>query len=201
MKAVDWGLRPLAVHYDNTWNASTATMNIARFTKTFGVDLWTHVVNNEVADDIKKAFLLAGVREFDADTDIALAQVMRTAAAKFSIKYILEGHSFYTEGISPIGSNYFDGGYVEDIHKKFGKLKPGNFPNMKFWMFMKWLIFYKQKFIRPVWYIDYNKERAREELIKRTGWKYYGGHHLENMASAFAHKFWLPKGSVQTIEI
>ena len=114
MKAVDWGLRPLAVHYDNTWNASTATMNIARFTKTFGVDLWTHVVNNEVADDIKKAFLLAGVREFDADTDIALAQVMRTAAAKFSIKYILEGHS----GISPIGSNYFDGGYVEDIQKK-----------------------------------------------------------------------------------
>ena len=127
MKAVDWGLRPLAVHYDNTWNASTATMNIARFTKTFGVDLWTHVVNNEVADDIKKAFLLAGVREFDADTDIALAQVMRTAAAKFSIKYILEGHSFYTEGISPIGSNYFDGGYVEDIQKKIGKLKPGNF--------------------------------------------------------------------------
>lgn len=58
---------------------------------------------------------------------------------------------------------------------------------------MKWLIFYKQKFIRPVWYIDYNKERAREELIKRTGWKYYGGHHLENMASAFTHKVCLPQ--------
>ena len=25
-----WNLRPLAVHYDNTWNSSTATMNIKK---------------------------------------------------------------------------------------------------------------------------------------------------------------------------
>ena len=30
MKACDWGLRPLAVHYDNTWNTATATQNISK---------------------------------------------------------------------------------------------------------------------------------------------------------------------------
>ena len=27
----EWGLRPLAVHYDNTWNSAIATTNIKRF--------------------------------------------------------------------------------------------------------------------------------------------------------------------------
>ena len=27
----EWGLRPLAVHYDNTWNSSIASMNIEKF--------------------------------------------------------------------------------------------------------------------------------------------------------------------------
>jgi hypothetical protein len=193
MKAVDWGLRPLAVHYDNTWNSAIATMNIANVTKQFGVDLWTYVVDNKEVDDVKLAFMRAGVREFDADTDIALAQVMRSAAAKFGIKFILEGHSFMTEGISPVGGNYLDGAYVADIHKKFGQMKENTFPNMKFWTFMKWLVIYRQKFIRPFWYIEYDKESARKELMERADWQYYGGHHLENRASSFGHTVWLPQ--------
>jgi hypothetical protein len=66
------------------------------------------------------------------------------------------------------------------------------FPNMPFWQFMKWALVYRQQFIRPLWYIDYSKERAREHLQKSVGWKYYGGHHLENRASTFAHTVWLP---------
>jgi hypothetical protein len=104
----------------------------------------------------------------------------------------LEGHSFKTEGISPVGGNYLDGGYVADIHKRFGTLPQKTFPNMTFWQFMKWALIYRQKFIRPLWYIDYDKEAAREILTEKTGWTYYGGHHLENRASSFAHTVWLP---------
>lgn len=193
MKAIDWGLRPLAVHYDNTWNSAIATQNIRKVTEALSVDLHTHVVNNVEVDDIKAAFLRAGVPEFDADTDIGLVQVMRSAAAKYGVKYILEGHSFMTEGISPVGGNYLDGSYVADVHRQFGKMPLKTFPNMKFWMFLKWAIVYRQKFIRPLWYIDYDKERARDELVARTGWEYYGGHHLENRASSFAHTVWLPQ--------
>lgn len=193
MKTKEWGLSPLAVHYDNTWNSAVASINIEKVTKFLDVDLYTHVVNNVEVDDIKLSFLKSGVPEFDADTDIAFVQVLREAAAKFKIKYILEGHSFTEEGISPIGSNYLDGAYISDIHKKYGSMKTKTFPNMTFYQFMKWIIFYRQKFIRPLWYINYSKNDAIEQLTKKIGWQYYGGHHLENRASSFSHTIWLPR--------
>lgn len=193
LKAVEWGLRPLAVHYDNTWNSSLATENIRKITSAAKVDLYTHVIDNKEADLIKLAFLKAGVPEFDADTDIAFVQVLRSVAAKFSIKFILEGHSFQAEGLTPASQNYLDGAYVEDICKKNGVSKFITFPNMTFYQFLKWVLIYRQKFIRPLWYMSYSKENARDYLIKNSGWKYYGGHHLENRASTFAHTVWLPQ--------
>lgn len=193
LKAREWQLRPLAVHYDNTWNSAVATMNIGRVTSALGIDLYTHVVDNKEVDDIKKSFLLAGVAEFDADTDIAFVQVLRSAAARYGVRYILEGHSFVAEGLSPVGSNYLDGAYVADIHDKFGTRRRKTFPNLTFFQFMKWALIYRQKFIRPFWYMDYSKEAARQELTEKTGWEYYGGHHLENRASTFAHTVWLPQ--------
>ena len=193
LKAKEWSLRPLAVHYDNTWNSAVATINIARVTDALGIDLMTYVVNNKEVDDIKRAFLLAGVREFDADTDLGFAQVLRKAACKFGIKYILEGHSFVTEGLSPVGDNYCDGRYIRSIHKQFGRLNMKSFPNMSLIEFLKWSVVYRQKFIRPLWYIEYSKEAARRELSSKTGWQYYSGHHLENRASSFAHTVWLPQ--------
>ena len=193
LKAKEWKLRPLAVHYDNTWNSALATMNIKKVTSALDIDLFTYVVDNKEVDDIKKSFLFAGVAEFDADTDIAFVQVLRSTAAKYGIRYILEGHSFITEGLSPVGSNYLDGAYVADIHDRFGSKKRKTFPNLTFYQFMKWILVYRQKFIRPLWYINYSKETARQELITKTGWQYYGGHHLENRASEFAHTVWLPK--------
>jgi len=192
-KSKEWGLKPLAVHYDNTWNTSIATENIRKITSAFEVDLYTHVVSNREIDDLKRAFLLSGVIEFDTDTDIALVQVMRMAAAKYGIKYIFEGHSFITEGVSPVGSNYFDGGYIKDIHKRYGSRPISSYPNLTFWQFLKWTIIYRQKFIRPLWYIDYDKEKAKIWLSEKSGWQNYEGHHLENRASAYAHKIWIPQ--------
>jgi hypothetical protein len=64
---------------------------------------------------------------------------------------------------------------------------------MTFFQFIKWSVFYRQKFIRPLWYIDYSKPEARKFLIEKTGWTYYGGHHLENRASSFAHTVYHPQ--------
>jgi N-acetyl sugar amidotransferase len=189
----DWGLRPLAVHYDNTWNTAIATENIRKLTSRLGVDLSTYVVDNKESDDIFRSFLLAGVPEFDASTDIGFAQVLRQTAAKHGVKYILEGHSFKVEGVSPMGKNYFDGKYISSIHKAYGKMKMKTFPNMTFYQFMKWTLIYRQKFIRPLWYLDYSKEKAREILETKIGWQYYGGHHLENRATAFLHTIYNPQ--------
>lgn len=193
MKACDWGLRPLAVHYDNTWNTAVASENIRKVTTKLNVDLYTHVIDNKEHDQIKLAYLKSGVQEFDTDTDLAFVQVLRSAAAKFNVKYILEGHSFLEEGISPAQNNYFDGGYIKDIIHSYSDTKIKSYPLMTFFQFLKWIIFYRQKFIRPLWYIHYSKKKSQEELIKRTGWKNYEGHHLENRASAFAHQIWIPR--------
>lgn len=193
MKAVEWGLRPLAVHYDNTWNTSLASHNIFLITENLGVQLETFVVDNEAVDEIKLSFLKASVPEFDSDTDIAFVQVLRKIAAKYRIKYILEGHSYQTEGISPVSGNYLDGGYVQDVIAKFATKGVKEFPNMTFGSFLKWILLYRQKFVRPLWYIEYSKEKARYELEKKCKWVYYGGHHLENRASSFTHTYWLPR--------
>jgi N-acetyl sugar amidotransferase len=192
LKCKEWGLRPLAVHYDNTWNSAIATENIRKVTSKYNIDLYTYVIDNKEADDIFKSFLLAGVAEFDASTDLGFAQVLRMAAAKYKIKHIFEGHSFVAEGITPQRNNYFDGKYIKDIHSKYGKHKMKTYPLMTFFQFMKWTLLYKQQFIRPLWYLDYSKEMARNLLQKETGWIYYGGHHLENRSASFVHKIYHP---------
>jgi N-acetyl sugar amidotransferase len=188
-----WGLRPLAVHYDNTWNSAVATINISKMLKSLDIDLHTHVVNNKEVDDIFKSFFLAGVPELEASTDLAYAYLLRIASNKYKIKYILEGHSFITEGISPLGLNYFDGKYIKEIHKKFGKIKLKTYPLLTLTRFLKSIIFDRTKFIRPFWYLDYSKEYAQKFLKDNYDWAYYGGHHLENRMTAFYHQVYLPE--------
>jgi DNA polymerase-1 len=43
---------------------------------------------------------------------------------------------------------YFDGMYIKDIHKKFGKLKMRSYPLMDFKSFMKWTLFKRIKKIK-----------------------------------------------------
>ena len=193
LKSKEWGLRPLAVHYDNTWNNACATQNIYKVTKALNIDLMTHVINNKEADDIYRATFFAGIPEWDASSDIAFVQVLRSAAANFGIRYILEGHSFQAEGISPVSNNYFDGKYVSSVHKQYGKLPMETFPNLTLFRFLKWVLLYRQQFIRPFWYTHYSKQKARRELQSSTGWEYYGGHHLENRIAVFGHTVYMPQ--------
>tara|TARA_B100000242_G_C43031226_1_gene480449 strand:- start:91 stop:1227 length:1137 start_codon:yes stop_codon:yes gene_type:complete len=186
------GLRPLAVHYDNTWNTSIATQNIRKVLSALDIDLHTHVVDNKEADDIFRSFFLAGVAEIEASTDLALAETIYRAAWKYGIKYVLEGHSFETEGITPVGRNYFDGRYIKSIHKQFGKKPMRSYPLMTFSRFIWWSVFARIRKIRPLWYLKYNKEEARAFLEKEYDWKYYGGHHLENRMTAFLHGIYAP---------
>ena len=188
-----WGLRPLAVHYDNTWNSAIATMNISKVLGALDVDLYTHVIDNKEADDIFRSFFLAGVAEIEASTDLALSEVMYRAAWKYGIRYVLEGHSFVTEGITPIGRNYLDGKYIESIHRMYGSRPIKTYPPMTFSRFMWWSSVARIRKIRPFWYINYNKEEARAFLEKTFNWKYYGGHHLENRMTAFQHGIYLPQ--------
>jgi len=189
----EWGLRPLAVHYDNTWNSAVATLNIHKVLRYFDVDLHTHVVSNIEIDDIFRSFFRAGVAELEAATDLGFAWVLRAAAARFGVKYVFEGHSFIEEGISPIASNYFDGRYIREIHRQFGSHPMETYPLMTLTRFLKSCLVTGVKFIRPYWYLRYSKSEARDFLTRTCDWSNYGGHHLENRMTAFLHTTYLPR--------
>jgi len=191
--AKQWGLRPLAVHYDNTWNSAISTQNIRKVLAALNVDLYTHVIDNKESDDIFRAFFRAGVAEIEAATDLALAETLYRAAFRHRIKYVLEGHSFLTEGVTPVGRNYFDGRYIRSIHRRFGTRPMKTYPLMTFSRFLWWACVARIRKIRPFWYINYAKEDARVFLEKTYRWKYYGGHHLENRMTAFFHGIYAPQ--------
>jgi hypothetical protein len=113
--------------------------------------------------------LRSGVPDIEAPNDIGIAATLYKAADKFDIKYIIEGHSFRTEGISPLGWLYMDGRYIAGIHKKYGRRKMKTFPNLPLSSFMNWMIVKGIKKVRPMYYIDYKKEAAKKMLaISRT---------------------------------
>ncbi|GIA60131.1 N-acetyl sugar amidotransferase [Vibrio cholerae] len=187
-----YGLRLLAVHFDNTWNTAIATENIHKVTEKLGIDLYTHVVDAKEFDDIVLSFLKAGVRDIECPTDIGLATTMNMAAEKFGIKYKIDGHSFRTEGSAPMGWIYMDAKYIQSVHKEYGSLPMKTFPNLWLSKQLKWMIFNQIKSVRPLYYLDYDKEAAKELLTSEYGWTWYGGHHLENRTAAFFHSYFFP---------
>jgi N-acetyl sugar amidotransferase len=191
--AKELGLRPLGVHFDNTWDSTVAVENIRTVLNTLKVDLYTYVVNNKEYDDIYRSFLKAGVPDTEAPTDIGLAAVLNMAAEKYGIRYIFEGHSFRTEGIAPLGWIYMDGRYIQSVQKRYGTMPLQTYPNMLMPDFIKWTTILRLKKIRPLYYIDYIKKDAMALLSQKLGWEWYGGHHLENRFTAFWHTYYMPQ--------
>ena len=191
--AVELGLRPLAAHFDNTWNSKTAVENISRVLGKLGVDLYTHVVDNREYCDLFKAFLLASVPDVDTPADIGLATTHYLAAEKFGIRYIFEGHSFRTEGISPHGWFYMDARYIQSVQARFGERRLETFPNLWMCPWLRWTAVKRIRKIRPLYWIDYHKEAAKAMLAERYGWRWYGGHHMENRTAYFTNNYYLPR--------
>jgi N-acetyl sugar amidotransferase len=191
--AKELGLRPLAVHFDNTWDSTIAVENIHNLLRTLDVDLFTHVVDNEEYDDIYRSFLKAGVRDVECPTDIGLAATLNRACDKYKVKYIFEGHSFRTEGFCPLGWLYMDARYIRSVQRAYGTRPLKTFPNMPMGSMLRWMVFAGIRKIRPLYYLEYHKEETKQLLSSELGWKWYGGHHLENRFTAFYWTYIMPK--------
>lgn len=191
-KAKELGLRPLAVHFDNTWDSTVAVENIHNVLTVLDIDLYTYVVDNEEYDDLYRSFIQAGVRDIECPTDIGLAVTLNYACEKYGVDYIFEGHSFRTEGICPLGWLYMDGKYIQSVHATYGTQPLKTFPNMPLASFLKWALKGIKK-IRPLYFMDYNKQETMRFLSDEFGWVWYGGHHLENRFTAFYWTYFMPR--------
>jgi N-acetyl sugar amidotransferase len=188
-KAVEFGLKPLAVHWDNGWNTEIAKTNMKKVTDGLGVDLKVYSADFREYNDINKSFLLASVQDTDIANDIALETVLHKAAEEYGVKYILNGHAYQSEGTTPLGWTYMDAKYIQSVHNKFGKIPMKTFPNLWLQQWLKWCVVNQIKHIRPLWYINYNKAEAKKILHDKLGWEWYGGHHKENVYTLFSMYF------------
>lgn len=194
LTAVRMGLRPLAVHFDNGWNSDISVQNIRKACEILKVDLHTIVADWEEFKDLQISFLKATTPDADVPTDYAIYSVLYHVADKENIRYILNGHSFRTEGTSPISWTYMDPLYVKSVHKRFGRIKKfRSFPHMTFLKLQYYIWFRRIREVRLMEFIDYRKKEVDEVLSKELGWQYYGGHHHENLYTRFFQSYYLPK--------
>jgi len=191
--AVKLGLRPLAVHFDNGWNSEIAVQNIRNACKILNVDLHTHVADWEEFKDLQRAFLFASVPDIEVPTDWIIFSVLYSEASKYNLKYIVHGHSFRTEGTTPLTWTYMDGRYVKDIHKKFGTMRLTSFPNMTLFKYIYYSLIKQIKQIRILYYIPYNEKEVFRILENELNWKNYGDKHHESKYTAFIQSYILPR--------
>lgn len=191
--AVKLGLRPLAVHFDNGWNSEIAVQNIKNICTKLNIDLYTHVADWEEFKDLQRAFLEACVPDAEVPTDWVIFSVLFNEAKKENVKYIIHGHSFRTEGTTPLTWTYMDGRYVNYIQKKFGTLKIKSFPIMDMFDYL-YLTFIKRiKQIRLLYYLPYNEEEILDNLSKELNWQSYGGKHHESKYTGFFQSYILTR--------
>ena len=194
LKAKELGLRPLAVHFDNGWNTDISVRNIKKACEKLDVDLYTIVADWEEFKDLQVSFLKSSTPDADIPTDYAIYSVLYDVANKEGVKYILNGHSFRTEGTSPISWTYMDPLYVNDVHKKFGKIKKiKSFPHMTVAKLQYFIWLKGIREFRLMEFIDYNKKKVDVVLKKELDWEYYGGHHHENHYTKFFQSYYLPQ--------
>lgn len=194
VKAVELGLRPLAVHMDNGWNAELAQNNIANLVRGLGVDLVTHVIEWREYRELMEAFFVADVIDVELLYDNAMLAVNFEQADRFSVKAILGGTNVATEGMRmPPGWNWFkyDKRNIRSISRRFGGPRLDSFPAIG-------TIDYIRHHLAGVrWHsflnhLDFRKNEALAVLQRDHGYKPYPFKHYESVFTRFYQGFILP---------
>jgi len=190
---VQLGLRPLAVHYDNGWNSETAVKNIENAVSKLNVDLYTVVEDWEEFKDLQVAFLKCSTPDAEIPTDIGLKRALYQAACSKKIKTVITGYSFRTEGISPLGWTYMEGKYVKSVQKEFGTRKLKKFRNLTLTHIIYYVFLKRIDTVHLLNYFPYKHQEIQQILAKQLSWKYYGGHHHENLYTKIFQSYYLPQ--------
>lgn len=189
------GLRPLAVHFDNGWNAELAVHNIHRALERLGIELYTHVVDWEEFRDLQLAFLKASTPDSEVPTDHGIWALLYKTAARFGLRYVLSGTNIMTESVLPKSWTHYvtDWTYVKDIHRRFGTRSLRTYPHAPMPV-LAWLILVRRvRMVSILNSVEYRKADAIRILQDELGWRDYGGKHHESTYTRFFQQYILPK--------
>lgn len=195
MLAKEFGLRPLAMHFDNGWNSELAVKNIENIVSRLGFDLHTNVINWEEFKDLQLSYLRASVVDIEAITDHAIFATLYRYAGEHGIKYLLSGTNVQTENTLPPSWIHAKTDHVniKSIHKAYGKVPLKTFPFMD----AKVKRYYQQvkgvQSVSVLDYVEYNKSEVKRRIQEELGWRDYGGKHYESIWTRFYQGYILPK--------
>ncbi len=194
MLGYKWGLRILGVHIDDGFDEEVATENIRNLCKACHIDLVTIKPNAEQYNDLTKAFILAEVPNIAMPQDNILFACLYDYAKKFRIKTFLSGGNFALESVlkHTETANVFDMRNMRDIHRRFGTKPIDKLPFLSNFRRVTDRYFKGIKSKRPLNYIDYNRDRAIQELKDFCGFQYYEMKHCENKLTKVIQLYWLP---------
>ena len=194
-KAVEIGLNPLAVHLDNGWNSELAQNNIENLVKSLNVDLFTHVINWKEYKNMMQAFFESNVIDIEMLMDNAMLSINYQLAKKEKLKFILAGTNTTTEGMSmPSNMNWikFDKRNIISIVKSFSNQRIDTFPIIGIFDLIKYILFSRIRWVNFLDYFNYNKNEAKEYLVKKFNFKPYEYKHYESVFTRFYQGYLLP---------
>jgi hypothetical protein len=190
-----FGLRPLAVHFDNGWNSELAVANIEKTLKILGIDLYTYVVDWEEFRDLQLSFLKASTPDSEIPTDHGIFSLLYHVARKEGLRCILAGTNAATESIMPLAwsRGHNDWKYIRSVQRMYGTVRLTTFPHRTLWSDAFMRFFLGIKWVHFLDYVDYNKANAEKYLETEIHWRPYGGKHYESIYTRFFQGYILPK--------
>ncbi len=196
LQAQRHGLRPLAVHMDNGWNAELAQNNIENLVKKLGVDLYTHVIDWHEYRGLMQAFFDADVIDVELLYDNAMFAVNYQQAVSRRVKYILAGSNQSTEGMRmPSEWNWFkfDATNIDGIARRFGGPPLESFPAIGAFRHFWYQTVRRYRWVAFLDYLHYTKADALSELQADFNYKPYPYKHYESVFTRFYQGYILPQ--------
>jgi len=193
--ATKWRLRILGIHIDDGFDSPVATKNIHNLCKNCGIDLEIITPNKEQYMNLTRSFFLAGLPGICIPQDNVLVAALFNTAEKYKIKCFLSGTNFALESVLQRGNmhNACDLVHIKAIQKQFGSASIDDLPLLSlFERYVGYKYLKRQKYIRPLDWIEYNRDKAIEEL-KSVGFDYYESKHWESILTKFLQVYYLPK--------
>ena len=183
----EWGLRPLAVHFNDGFDNPVAGENIKKAVDRLGVPLRTITSDWRESKDIRIAFLRASTPTLETGTDLGIFAALYGAAAREGLRYVLTAHSFRTEGIAPLTWTYVDGRYLDAVHRRFGAVRRRGWRPLDpgFNLGLRHLAYYILvrgiRALTPMYYVDYVRKRAEPLIAAELGWQNPGAHYFDDL--------------------
>lgn len=192
-EVVKLGLRPLAIHIDNSWNTEIANLNIKNTAQKLGLDLKVIKFDEKEFLGLQLAFLKSSLANCEAPTDHAITATLFKVAKENNIKFILSGSNLTSEAIMPVSWGHYnqDLKLLKAVHKKYGIAPINTIPTISIMQYFSYVFIDKIKQIPFLNYFDYDKESYKEIIIKELDWVSYGGKHHESIWTRFFQSYYL----------